>query len=181
MNSPAKDIDVYLRNVKNRLGHLPKDEGSAILDNLEVQIQEALNTRCKGVIPTQEDVKAVLAEMDSPEAFDNVSSEVPGSGPRPVVGKVALYISIVGIVLSMMMAMAIVFSGFNANQGSNAGFVVAPVGFIANLVVPSQILALIVAAFSKGDRQGRKAIVISLSCLVLLWVMFLATMVLSHA
>ncbi len=181
MNSPAKDIDVYLRNVKKRLEHLPKDECSAILDNLEVQIQEALNSRCKGVPPTQDDVKAVLAVMDPPEAFDTVSSEVPGSRPRPAVGKVALYISVVGIILSLMMAMAIKFSGMKANQGPTAGSVVAPVGFIANLVVPSQILALIVASFSKGDRLGRKAIVISLSCLVLLWVMFLATMVLSHA
>ncbi|MHB1463425.1 MAG: hypothetical protein ACYC1M_19225 [Armatimonadota bacterium] len=179
MNSPAKDIDVYLRNVKNRLGHLPKDECSAILDNLEVQIQEALDSRCKGVIPTQEDVKAVLAEMDSPEAFDNVSSEVPGSGPRPVVGTAALYISVVGIVLSM--AIAIVYSGSKANQGLSVNMVVATVWLIVNLVVPSQILALIVASFSKGDRRGRKAIFISKWCLVLWLVMLLAWIVLSTA
>jgi hypothetical protein len=190
MNSAVKDINEYLRSVRSRLGHLPKDECSAILDNLEAQIQEALSSRCKGVEPTPEDVKAVLAEMDPPEAFDTVSSEVPGAGPRPDIGKAALYISVVGIILSMVLAILYIcvdppHSGAKLNQESTAGFVVATLAVAYLLVIPSQVLAIIVAAFSKGDRLGRKAIVISTTCLVL-WLVLLVLgwviqMILPHA
>jgi hypothetical protein len=160
----TKATNKYLQSVKSHLGHLPEDERSAILDNLEAQIHEALNSRCRGAEPTPEDVNAILAEMDPPEAFSCACSEVSGSGPRPGVGKAALTISIVGIILS------VVITGYRVFAGTHMDFVHRIAIFVVCsicLIMPWQVLALVIAAFSKGDRYGRKATIISVSLLIL--------------
>jgi hypothetical protein len=144
-------IGDYLQNVEARLAHLPSDERSAIVDNLEAQIHDALEARGHGAAATPEDVAAVLAEMDPPEAFGVEPAQPPAPAPRPGVGRAALLISLAGLLLAAIAVIA---------DGNHRGTFLLP-----SLLIP-QAAALIVAAFSRGDRTGRATIVLSLAILV---------------
>ncbi len=158
---PIRD---YLQNVEARLAHLPTDERSAIVGNLEAQIHDSLEARCHGAAPTPEDVAAVLAEMDPPEAFGVERPQPTSAAPRHGVGRAALLISLAGLLSAACVGLAV---------GSRGGAVLLPL-----LLVP-QAAALIVAAFSGGDRVGRATIVLSLSILVGIFVFGLLAV--SHA
>jgi hypothetical protein len=186
MNTAASAIHDYIQSVADHLCNLPQDQRAAILDNLEAQIHEALTFRCQGAEPAAEDVEAVLAEMDPPEAFEAESAKVPGagSGPttpgvesRPVVGKVALYISLVSIIASLLLG------GFYGSAKANSDLMSIILGaavFGVFLALPAQLVALIVAAFSKGDENGRKAIIISLAWVVLFVIVLLGCTLMSY-
>jgi hypothetical protein len=143
-------IGDYLQKVEARLAHLPSHERSAIVDNLEAQIHDALEARGRGAA-TPQDVAAVLAEMDPPEAFGVDPAQPPAAAPRPGVGRAALLISLAGLLLAAIAVIA---------DGNHRGTFLLP-----SLLLP-QVAALIVAALSRGDRVGRATIVLSLSILV---------------
>ena len=177
MDKAVKGIYEYLFNVRNRLGHLPNDESSAIIDNLELQIHEALESRCKNSEPTADDVNAVLLEMDPPEAFGSLSTSIARTEPRPIVGKVALYISIVGMIFSIAFGFKIQFHATNYQlQILNYNGIV----MTAILAAPSQVLAMIVGICSKGDELGRVAIIISTVYCALWLIIPIILLIISH-
>jgi hypothetical protein len=98
-------INDYLGNVRRRLRRLPEDERVAIVDSLESHIHEALASRCRNAEPTPDDVKAVLAEMDPPEAFG-----LDGDGddrvlrPGPRLGKAALIVCVTVVTAFLLSA-----------------------------------------------------------------------------
>jgi hypothetical protein len=144
-------IGDYLRSVEARLRRLPSDERSAILDNLEAHIHDSLRARRQGADPTPEDVRAVLAEMDPPEAF---GSEPPRSrviSPWTIVGWVVLGALLVYLSLCSYAAV-VLFARLAESHGKS---IAVPALFLLSAV------ALTVAVFSKGRTVRRAAIVLA--------------------
>jgi len=152
-------IEDYLRNVKARLGGLPNDERSAIMDNLEAHVHDSLRARCQGADPTPEDVRAVLAEMDPPEAFGPEQPEPRRMAPWPTVGWVVLAILLGYLCLCFYASLGLLFA-MRAQSHGGIGIVALPALFLF-LIVP-----LIVAAFSREHSVRRAAIVLAILSLV---------------
>lgn len=153
----SESIEAYLDSVRNQLHHLPEDERSAILDDLGSHIHEELKSRCGEAEPTAQDVGAVLAVMDPPSAF-RPDTAATTTGARPSLGNMALIFSIIGV---------LIFCGFIAVAAalSELGYLLS--GAVLYLpVVLLEMTALIVGLFSRGDKHGKMAIVISLVTLV---------------
>ena len=61
-------ISAYLERIAAELGNVSADEKDTILQEVESHIYDALRTRC-GEAPSVEDLKLILAGMDSPESY----------------------------------------------------------------------------------------------------------------
>jgi hypothetical protein len=88
----------YLNHVEERLLYLPEDERCAILDNLRVQFYDALNARCGDAEPAHEDIYAVIAVMDPPEAFGEDRKQTRARGEMPLI----LWLTIVVLGVSIL-------------------------------------------------------------------------------
>jgi hypothetical protein len=79
--SPAmqQSIDAHLDAVEQALarGGASRHERQRVTEDLELQIREMLAARA-GERPTEADVRAVLAELDPPEAYAAAGEESPG-------------------------------------------------------------------------------------------------------
>ena len=64
-------VDVYLDAVRaaQMAAGVPSDEAAGIRDDLRAQIYDMLSARAAGRTPAPEDVQAVLAQLEPPEAF----------------------------------------------------------------------------------------------------------------
>lgn len=95
-----QEIRNYLNQVKQNLGHLPSARRDALLSELESHINDALRQRVKSETPTLADIKAIIAEMDSPDSFKQIANDgARGENPSYTLGKLALGISLVSAVL----------------------------------------------------------------------------------
>lgn len=79
-------IGGYLEAVRAHLGDTPEDERDEIVANLESHIRDAVKQRAQGE-PSQEDVAAVLAEMDPPDRYAQMLSENEVAGARGEAGE----------------------------------------------------------------------------------------------
>ena len=97
-----REIRNYLNQVKQNIGHLPTARRETLLNDLESHINEALKQRVKSETPSEEDVKAVIAEMDPPDSFKQIGDDSEQKENSFVLGKLALGIALVGVILSWM-------------------------------------------------------------------------------
>jgi uncharacterized membrane protein len=113
-------IGQYLRKVNKRLKSSPPAERQEILSNLRQHIYEGLSAKSSGV-PNHDDLKAVLAEMDSPEMygekFETPSSKHEESAAvrRRHLSILALVLLLFGIVSPVLIAL---FAGWTGLIGS---------------------------------------------------------------
>lgn len=107
-----QEIRNYLNQVKQNLGHLPSARRDALLSELESHINDALRQRVKSETPTLADIKAIIAEMDSPDSFKQIGNDgARGENPSYALGKLALGLSIVGAIL-MWIPCFVAYIGF---------------------------------------------------------------------
>jgi parallel beta-helix repeat protein len=71
-NELAKQVTAHIAEVRKYLGRLPSDERQEILQSVESHIHDALQSRSNGE-PTSALLKAVIAEMDPPESYGELS------------------------------------------------------------------------------------------------------------
>ena len=156
------------------LGRMPRSERLEIVREVESQIFELLRERCSDE-PTREDVLAVLARLDPPEAYLAEEPErEPGARPRPLIGptvpfqlraqpaggarrKTALASGVLGIAVIALLILAWpLLAGFATmfpDPGALVGiffFMLMAIAFIGSLT------AISLAAYS--HLQGRWAI-----------------------
>lgn len=67
-NDLKKQIDQHLGDVRGHLAAMPADEQRDIIQTLDTQIKNTLESRSNGQ-PTIELLNAIIAEMDSPESY----------------------------------------------------------------------------------------------------------------
>jgi hypothetical protein len=72
-NELTKQVNAHLSEVRKYLGELPADERQEILQSVESHIYDALERRSDGQ-PTSELLAAVIAEMDPPESYGELSA-----------------------------------------------------------------------------------------------------------
>jgi hypothetical protein len=151
----------YIGKVECRLSKLPKEERQAILDELNSHISEALVTRTGDVEPTSADVQAILAEMDAPEAFGKVE---PSAAPRYIVGKIALCLSILGALFTVML--------IDFRTGSDSFLRTGTIHFhgvsAISVGVVAQAVALTIGILAWRSIFGKLATVLSLIWLLLM-------------
>jgi hypothetical protein len=124
INAAAQQcIDEHLDAIDDALRQtgMSRSERQSVLDDVQTQILEMLAARCEGT-PTEQDVVAVLAELDPPESFLDIGEfsltpNVPKSNnsdtarvlsrtkpPRFTAEKLALAVALGGILIPAFMA-----------------------------------------------------------------------------
>jgi len=78
-------VDVYLDAVRaaQMAAGVPSDEAAGIRDDLRAQIYDMLSARAAGRAPAPEDVQAVLAQLEPPEAFGPAGEAGADAGAPP--------------------------------------------------------------------------------------------------
>jgi hypothetical protein len=78
-------VDVYLDAVRaaQMAAGVPSDEAAGIRDDLRAQIYDMLSARAAGRTPAPEDVQAVLAQLEPPEAFGPAGEAGADAGAPP--------------------------------------------------------------------------------------------------
>jgi hypothetical protein len=78
-------VDVYLDAVRTAqmAAGVPSDEAAGIRDDLRAQIYDMLSARAAGRAPAPEDVRAVLAQLEPPEAYGPAGESGAGAGAPP--------------------------------------------------------------------------------------------------
>jgi len=79
-NELTQKVDAHLDEVRKYLGNLPAGERKEILQSLESHIYDALQNRSDGE-PSPALLDAVIAEMDPPDSYGEVSA-IPQKKPR---------------------------------------------------------------------------------------------------
>ena len=84
-------VDAYLDAVRaaQMAAGVPSDEAAGIRDDLRAQIYDMLSARAAGRTPAPEDVQAVLAQLEPPEAFGPAGEGGAAAPPRASVPAVA--------------------------------------------------------------------------------------------
>jgi hypothetical protein len=104
-NSTDREIRDYLNQVKRNVRHLPSARRDALLSELESHINEALTQRAQSRTPTQDDVRAVIAEMDPPDSFKQTADEAErGERRSSALAKLAFCVSLVGAIAAILIA-----------------------------------------------------------------------------
>lgn len=80
-------VDAHLDAVEQafRRSGAGREEARSITDDVETQILDMLTTRAAGRTPTVEDVNAVLAQLDPPEAYTGSAEARTGAGETQAV------------------------------------------------------------------------------------------------
>lgn len=82
--SPGRDrLDAYLDEVEGRLTGQGMDRNGrrSVVDDVEAQAIDMLRTHSSS--PSLEDVEAVLASLDTPDAFADAAGTAATDSPRP--------------------------------------------------------------------------------------------------
>ena len=161
-------VDQYLNAVREQLSGLSQDEVDSIIDDLREHIDASLQAH--GDQPTQENVEAVLSEMDPPEAFapdsDAKADVAPKVSRTAIIGAILLPFGILMATLFLLPASFTTYSAIDGVTTSNLPettwwqwllrFTILPLGIISpfattilGLVSISQIRA------SKGNLVGK--------------------------
>ena len=138
-------VDEFLQGVNSHLADQTANQKHEILADLEAHIYEALASRVANRQPTVDDLQGVLAEMDPPESYGQLSQAKHAS--KITMGMVALAISLGTLVL--------------------AGFIGVLTADFLKIWIPyflflgGQIAALVLGIIARRDPFGKAAIITS--------------------
>ena len=129
-------ITQYLDEVESHLGALSEEERADILNSLRAHIDNEIQNRSRGH-PTQEDVEAVLMDMDPPESYAESASFL---GEEETPEESVSRFSIIGaIILPFGFLLALLFIPLRASTSltqptiwqNTISYILLPIGIVA--------------------------------------------------
>ena len=162
-------IDARLDTIDRMLlGRVNRQDRLAIVREVETQIHDLLAGRDSGDLD-RDDVLAVLARLDPPEAYlPDESTGEPAPMRRPTVvqgpglghsrpGRISRASGILGLSSLGLLVLAVILTVIAISMGSNSDFLVVSIFGLAGLAFVLGLLAVVLASFAR--LRGAMAIV----------------------